>query len=438
MPSNTVQNLPSYTITSEEYIQDYLTLPDDQKLVLFKLRMGYAMKGSSLTSDDIEGLSPAFTEEQKTNRRKVLRRFFRKSDDCWIDDRVEDLIEAKKQKDLHRAHVSAERSRVGRMGALKRFPQNSQEVKSGDIAENLDKTNSQQKRSNCFNKTIANAEQLVMQNDGNCFSKTVTNAKQLVKQNDGNCSSKNIANTGQLVKQSDSNCFGKKVANVDDLLEQNQKFSTNLLKNKQIENSANHSEMTSSEPSLAHTPTRTRASDPINNIYLLNKNKIIRSDARTGEHTRVHAHTHEGSQEKIKEIFETNSSLESWPSDQLMLLFTSSGLNHSALEAWISRTPFNHDKFNQLLSSIKTMGYVDYLNVISRCRLVKEKEGREFKTSVAFVIKALEKQIDLIRANAKPPDQSAKPERFSDKVYRKEGLILMPNGSYRVLPRSQR
>ena len=84
---------PCYFLSAEEYTQDYLSLPEPQLVCLFKLRSAYALKGSPLSEDDIEGLYPVYTPVHEKTLGKVLNKFFTKKGDVFIDIRIESQIE---------------------------------------------------------------------------------------------------------------------------------------------------------------------------------------------------------------------------------------------------------------------------------------------------------------------------------------------------------
>lgn len=92
---------PCYFLSAEEYTQDYLSLPEPQLACLFKLRSAYALKGSPLSEDDIEGLYPVYTPVHEKTLGKVLNKFFTKKGDVFIDIRIESQIEKRKEHQLN-------------------------------------------------------------------------------------------------------------------------------------------------------------------------------------------------------------------------------------------------------------------------------------------------------------------------------------------------
>ncbi|WP_304644113.1 hypothetical protein, partial [uncultured Parasutterella sp.] len=90
-------SLKAYSITPEEFTQDYMRLPDAQLICLFKLRLGYSLKGSALSVDDIEGLYPQYTNEQKRTLEKVLSKFFILENGLYVDQRIENVLLAQQE-----------------------------------------------------------------------------------------------------------------------------------------------------------------------------------------------------------------------------------------------------------------------------------------------------------------------------------------------------
>ena len=92
---------PCYFLSAEEYTQDYLSLPEPQLACLFKLRSAYALKGSPLSEDDIDGLYPVYTPVHEKTLGKVLNKFFTKKGGVFIDIRIESQIEKRKEHQLN-------------------------------------------------------------------------------------------------------------------------------------------------------------------------------------------------------------------------------------------------------------------------------------------------------------------------------------------------
>ena len=173
MDELSVPNDRCYTITSDEYMSDYLLLPEPQILCLFKLRLGYSMKGQALTGDDIEGIYPTYTKDREKILGKVLSRFFEQHGDLYIDRRIEtsnkkrhekqlafeSAVENEILKRLNRAKaglISAERKKIARLEEMLFSLQNSNTIPTNwQQLSNKEATNSQQN----LNKTAENVQQ---------------------------------------------------------------------------------------------------------------------------------------------------------------------------------------------------------------------------------------------------------------------------------------
>lgn len=86
-----------YLITSDEYVRDYMVLPDEFSSCLFKLRLGYAMKGSPLTQEEVFALYPVLTENRRHILDTVTARFFKKDKELLIDERLEKSLSMRKE-----------------------------------------------------------------------------------------------------------------------------------------------------------------------------------------------------------------------------------------------------------------------------------------------------------------------------------------------------
>ena len=86
-----------YLITSDEYVRDYMVLPDEFSSCLFKLRLGYAMKGSPLTEEEVFALYPVLTENRRHILDTVTARFFKKDKELLIDARLEKSLSMRKE-----------------------------------------------------------------------------------------------------------------------------------------------------------------------------------------------------------------------------------------------------------------------------------------------------------------------------------------------------
>ncbi|WP_443892475.1 hypothetical protein, partial [Parasutterella excrementihominis] len=288
---------PCYFLSAEEYTQDYLSLPEPQLACLFKLRSAYALKGSPLSEDDIEGLYPVYTPVHEKTLGKVLNKFFTKKGDVFIDIRIESQIEKRKEHQLNieqliekEVQKRVARALAGMKGGLKRV-QNLKtrglpvqvEDDSDAIVGQAEKTQYPDEEvvfKQMSSKAQANSKQnpsidqsnfkqstsKTQANDYQNSSDSQANAKQILSKGQANLkqiSSKPQANT----KQNPS----KVVANPDFATA---KESQLVDFQEKLENLSNAPEFESEAgPSLAHVCASDNPINPISDNFLINKNK---------------------------------------------------------------------------------------------------------------------------------------------------------------------
>ena len=256
---------PCYFLSAEEYTQDYLSLPEPQLACLFKLRSAYALKGSPLSEDDIEGLYPVYTPVHEKTLGKVLNKFFTKKGDVFIDIRIESQIEKRKEHQLNieqliekEVQKRVARALAGMKGGLtkarNRKNQNSpvfdEEISVNEVPEEQQTIGEEPEEiKQTSGKPLANGYQTP--------SKTVANGWQ--------SSSKVVANAKQTA--------GKNLANENfATTDKAQSFDFQ----EKIENLPNTAEFESEAgPSLAcaHVCASDNPINPISDNFLINKNK---------------------------------------------------------------------------------------------------------------------------------------------------------------------
>ena len=84
-----------------EIFSTLISKKSTQLACLFKLRSAYALKGSPLSEDDIDGLYPVYTPVHEKTLGKVLNKFFTKKGGVFIDIRIESQIEKRKEHQLN-------------------------------------------------------------------------------------------------------------------------------------------------------------------------------------------------------------------------------------------------------------------------------------------------------------------------------------------------
>jgi uncharacterized protein YdaU (DUF1376 family) len=408
---------PCYFLSAEEYTQDYLSLPEPQLACLFKLRSAYALKGSPLSEDDIDGLYPVYTPVHEKTLGKVLNKFFTKKGGVFIDIRIESQIEKRKEHQLNieqliekEVQKRVARALAGMKGGLSKSRNRKNQntlVSEGEILisevqeeqqafceepEDLKQTSS---------KPLANGYQTPSKTVANGYqtpSKTVANGWQ--------SSSKVVANTKQT--------SGKTLANENfatteesqpvDFVEETE----NLQLAPEIE--------PEDDPSLACACVC--ASDnpinPISDYFLINKNNKNKSES-------VKEKTENFKNQNSREI-EKFSAGKNWTLQEAQTLLVDSGLDKKFLEAWVSRSDRNQTRFNALLSDVLPRFDREAFDLlIARCKEQKRSEGAMFAGSIAYVISALERE---------PVTAKRRPKKRSSERDYTEGLIQNPDGSW--------
>ena len=429
-----------YAITPEEYMHDYFSLPESQSNCLFRLRIGYFLKGSALTEDDIEGIYPSYSEERKKALQKILSKFFSKKDGKYFDERIErnlkeqeefnELINARIEKEvakkLARARAglaSAERRKANSFHEENLFAETDNEqifnkpVTKVQQNANKNSTNAQQS----VNKTSTNEQQTsnkmptnVQQN----FNKAVTNSQQNANKNSTNAQqSVNKTSTNEQQNNiSDSNSLGANNSGDTHFLEKTESFDG------------------SASRTYARADPIPIGSVCINNINN-NKNKIGIGIGSVSDQ-----------EQQVKKLFEREQ--QAWQIREVLQTLTFFGLDEKNLEKWRHRKQENATMILELAThGMSQFDYETFAGVFSRCQQTKDKEAKPLSSAVAFVMKSLQRELTAIqnRKNTHPKPQQKQheeqtksvPKRFADRDYF-AGLMQMPDGSYRIAPKTRR
>ena len=434
---------PCYFLSAEEYTQDYLSLPEPQLACLFKLRSAYALKGSPLSEDDIEGLYPVYTPVHEKTLGKVLNKFFTKKGDVFIDIRIESQIEKRKEHQLNIEQLIEKevqkriaRALAGMKGGLtkarNRKNQNSpvfdEEISVNEVPEEQQTIGEEPEEiKQTSGKPLANGYQTpskTVANGWQSSSKVVANAKQTSSKplaNGYQTPSKTVANGWQSSSKVVANTkqtFGKTLANENfatteesqpvDFVEETE----NLQLAPEIE--------PEDDPSLACACVC--ASDnpinPISDYFLINKNNKNKSESVSES---VKEKTENFKNQNSREI-EKFSAGKNWTLQEAQTLLVDSGLDKKFLEAWVSRSDRNQTRFNALLSDVLPRFDREAFDLlIARCKEQKRSEGAMFAGSIAYVISALERE---------PVTAKRRPKKRSSERDYTEGLIQNPDGSW--------
>ena len=479
---------PCYFLSAEEYTQDYLSLPEPQLACLFKLRSAYALKGSPLSEDDIDGLYPVYTPVHEKTLGKVLNKFFTKKGGVFIDIRIESQIEKRKEHQLNieqliekEVQKRVARALAGMKGGLSKSRNRKNQntlVSEGEILisevqeeqqafceepEDLKQTSS---------KPLANGYQTPSKTVANGWqnpSKVVANAKQTSSKelaNSKQSSSKPLANGYQTPSKTVANGWqssSKVVANTKQTSGKtlaNENFATTEESQpvdfvEETENLQLAPEIEpEDDPSLACVCVC--ASDnpinPISDYFLINKNNKNKSESVSES---VKEKTENFKNQNSREI-EKFSAGKNWTLQEAQTLLVDSGLDKKFLEAWVSRSDRNQTRFNALLSDVLPRFDREAFDLlIARCKEQKRSEGAMFAGSIAYVISALEREPVTAKRRPKKrsserdytegliqnpdgswspdPNYVSKTKKYSDRDWT-EGLIKNPDGSYSLNP----
>lgn len=442
---------PCYFLSAEEYTQDYLSLPEPQLACLFKLRSAYALKGSPLSEDDIEGLYPVYTPVHEKTLGKVLNKFFTKKGDVFIDIRIESQIEKRKEHQLNieqliekEVQKRVARALAGMKGGLKRVQNLKTRGLPVQVEDDSDAIVGQAEKTQYPDEEVVfkQSTSKTQANDYQNSSDSQANAKQIL--------SKGQANLKQILSKPQANTKqnpSKVVANSDfatakesQLVDFQEKLE-NLSKAPEFESEAG--------PALAHVCA---SDNPISDNFLINKKNKNKSESVSES---VKEKTENFKNQNSREI-EKFSTGKKWTLQEAKTLLVDSGLDQKFLEAWVSRSDRNQTRFNALFSEVlPRFDQEAFDQLIARCKEQKRSEGAMFSGSIAYVISALERETVTVKTRRKKknserdytegliqnPDGSWSPDpnyvpkkkKYSDRDWT-EGLIKNPDGSYSLDP----
>lgn len=442
---------PCYFLSAEEYTQDYLSLPEPQLACLFKLRSAYALKGSPLSEDDIEGLYPVYTPVHEKTLGKVLNKFFTKKGDVFIDIRIESQIEKRKEHQLNieqliekEVQKRVARALAGMKGGLKRVQNLKTRGLPVQVEDDSDAIVGQAEKTQYPDEEVVfkQSTSKTQANDYQNSSDSQANAKQIL--------SKGQANLKQILSKPQANTKqnpSKVVANSDFATA---KESQLVDFQEKLENLSNAPEFESEAgPALAHVCA---SDNPISDNFLINKKNKNKSESVSES---VKEKTENFKNQNSREI-EKFSTGKKWTLQEAKTLLVDSGLDQKFLEAWVSRSDRNQTRFNALFSEVlPRFDQEAFDQLIARCKEQKRSEGAMFSGSIAYVISALERETVTVKTRRKKknserdytegliqnpdgswspdPNYVSKKKKYSDRDWT-EGLIKNPDGSYSLDP----
>ena len=472
-----------YLITSDEYVRDYMVLPDEFSSCLFKLRLGYAMKGSPLTQEEVFALYPVLTENRRHILDTVTARFFKKDKELLIDERLEKSLSMRKEahsllENFIQNEVSKrlEKMKAGWMSSEKRkltkilqekieaelrtesarlkdevaradpqFINKPVSISSTNVQQNDDRTSTddqqnfnrastkvQQTTQQTFNRQVNKTSANDQQNANRMSANDPTEGQQNVNRTSTNRSTKLQQTTQQTVNKQVSKTSTNDPTNSQQIHENcSEALSTNWSAVAQKDGKTavfsagnvtkNEMEIAENEKSSSRTYTRAHRSDRISDNNLINKN-INKSESVSESDRRL----------KIKNLFAREKSV--WMIGEVLEVLVFFGLDEKALARWRSRNPEKQNFILELAAGgMSRFDYDTIAQVFARCQAAKDKEGKPLSSAVAFVLKSLQHELTAVsnRKNARQSaSESAQPKRFRDIDYMEGIERLNPDGTF--------
>lgn len=434
-----------YLITSDEYVRDYMVLPDEFSSCLFKLRLGYAMKGSPLTQEEVFALYPVLTENRRHILDTVTARFFKKDKELLIDERLEKSLSMRKEahsllENFIQNEVSKrlEKMKAGWMSSEKRkltkilqekieaelrtesarlkdevaradpqFINKPVSISSTNVQQNDDRTSTDDQQN--FNRASTKVQQTTQQTFNRQVNKTSANDQQ-----NANRMSANDPTNSQQIHENCSEALSTNWSAVAQKDGKTAVFSAgNVTKNEM--------EIAENEKSSSRTYTRAHRSDRISDNNLINKN-INKSESVSESDRSL----------KIKKLFAREKS--AWMIGEVLEVLVFFGLDEKALARWRSRNPENQNFILELAAGgMSRFDYDTIAQVFARCQAAKDKEGKPLSSAVAFVLTSLQHELTAVsnRKNARQSaSESAQPKRFRDIDYMEGIERLNPDGTF--------
>lgn len=468
-----------YLITSD----DYMVLPDEFSSCLFKLRLGYAMKGSPLTQEEVFALYPVLTENRRHILDTVTARFFKKDKELLIDERLEKSLSMRKEahsllENFIQNEVSKrlEKMKAGWMSSEKRkltkilqekieaelrtesarlkdevaradpqFINKPVSISSTNVQQNDDRTSTddqqnfnrastkvQQTTQQTFNRQVNKTSANDQQNANRMSANDPTEGQQNVNRTSTNRSTKLQQTTQQTVNKQVSKTSTNDPTNSQQIHENcSEALSTNWSAVAQKDGKTavfsagnvtkNEMEIAENEKSSSRTYTRAHRSDLISDNNLINKN-INKSESVSESDRSL----------KIKKLFAREKS--AWMIGEVLEVLVFFGLDEKALARWRSRNPENQNFILELAAGgMSRFDYDTIAQVFARCQAAKDKEGKPLSSAVAFVLTSLQHELTAVsnRKNARQSaSESAQPKRFRDIDYMEGIERLNPDGTF--------
>lgn len=419
-------SLKAYSITPEEFTQDYMRLPDAQLICLFKLRLGYSLKGSALSVDDIEGLYPQYTNEQKRTLEKVLSKFFILENGLYVDQRIENVLLAQQEAE-EKFEAAIEQEVLKRLARRKaglasaeakkmRAEQQPFNKTSTDGQQNINKSPTSEQQS--FNKLSTNRQQTInkhLENDQQEQYKSLTDCQQT----DNKISTDGQQNINKL-PTNEQQRFNKTTTNTQQTA--NKAFAIDEEETPNVFNHGDSEDLTETADETAvpaphasaHTYARASDSDSDNFINKKNiKNKSVSESV---------------SDKQVEQLFAQEN--RECSVDEFLSILKYFGLDEKNLKGWMRRKAENSQAIDDLVRDFKNFDLETFQAVFSRCQAAKDKENKPLGSAIAFVVKSLQRESAALRNRSKP----TAPKKFAERDYY-AGVVKLPDGTLRAAPK---
>lgn len=396
-------SLRTYSITPEEFTQDFMRLPDAQLICLFKLRLGYSLKGSALSEDDIEGLYPQYTNEQKKTLEKVLSKFFIFENGLYVDQRIENTLLAQREAE-EKFEVAVEQEVSKRLARRKAGLASAEAKKLRAEQQPVNKISTDEQQN--FSKLSTNTQQTA--------NKRTTNLQQI-----DNTHSTNSQQTNNETSTNEQQNINELSTNTQQTV--NKAFSIDEEKTPKAFNDGTSANLPKPAGEIPAICTHARASESDSD-----SDKFINKNINTTKSVSESA----SDKKQVEQLFAREN--RECSIDEFLTILQFFGLDEKSLQSWTNRKAENRQAIADLTRDFKNFDLKTFQAVFSRCQAAKDKENKPLSSAVAFVIKSLQRESAALRnrSNAK----AKAPKKFSERDYY-EGTVKLPDGTLRAAPK---
>ncbi len=407
-------SLKAYSITPEEFTQDFMRLPDAQLICLFKLRLGYSLKGSALSEDDIEGLYPQYTNEQKKTLEKVLSKFFIFENGLYVDQRIENTLLAQREAE-EKFEVAVEQEVSKRLARRKAGLASAEAKKLRAEQQSVNKTPTDEQQN--FNKLSTSEQQSC--NNLTTNSQQNSNRRATKLQQIDNKHSTNLQQTNNETSTNEQQNINELSTNTQQTV--NKPVSIDEEKTPKAFNDGTSENLNKPAGEIPVICTHARASESDSD-----SDKFINKNINTTKSVSGSV----SDKKQVEQLFAREN--RECSIDEFLTILQFFGLDEKSLQSWTNRKAENRQAIADLTRDFKNFDLETFQAVFSRCQAAKDKENKPLSSAVAFVIKSLQRESAALRnrSNAKPKA----PKKFSERDYY-EGTVKLPDGTLRAAPK---